>query len=384
MANASKIVDVLVVGGGVFGLWSALKAAQAGLNVLLIDKNGVGSGASGGVLGTLAAYAPHRWDDRKSFQRDALLRLEYEVAALETQTARRTGYRRIGRISPLRSAAFRRQISDREVGAKQWWSPIDPRFTYSIDPAEIWTRRNWINPDEASYGIAYETLAARIAPWRYIDALRAAVLRTCRVVEGIAYQRWHGGRAILSNGENIAVGAVVFAHGWCAFRDMEAATAHRRLGTGVKGQAVLLRPGMAQDWSNFPLIYDDNIYITPHENGLIGVGSTSETNWSNPCSIDKDNDGFLQKARQICPAIRDAEIVRWWAGVRPKSRKRNPIVGRLPCQAPLWAMTGGFKIGLGLAHHCATALVERLIGVENPMALPKSFQISAHFDRARH
>jgi hypothetical protein len=47
-------------------------------------------------------------------------------------------------------------------------------------------------------------------------------------------------------------------------------------------------------------------------------------------------------------------------------------------------MTGGFKIGLGLAHHCATALVERLIGTENPMALPKSFQVSAHFDRSRH
>ena len=46
--------DVLVVGGGVVGLWTALLAAQAGLGVIVVEEApGLGRGASGHNAGVI-------------------------------------------------------------------------------------------------------------------------------------------------------------------------------------------------------------------------------------------------------------------------------------------------------------------------------------------
>ncbi len=43
---ASTRFDLIVVGGGIYGVWAALDAAQRGLNVALLEQNDFGSGAS--------------------------------------------------------------------------------------------------------------------------------------------------------------------------------------------------------------------------------------------------------------------------------------------------------------------------------------------------
>ncbi|MGB3539390.1 MAG: FAD-dependent oxidoreductase [Mesorhizobium sp.] len=54
---ASKTVEVAIVGAGVVGLATALRLAGEGREVLLIDPNEPGSGASYGNAGTVAEYA---------------------------------------------------------------------------------------------------------------------------------------------------------------------------------------------------------------------------------------------------------------------------------------------------------------------------------------
>ncbi|MEO5757655.1 MAG: FAD-dependent oxidoreductase [Mesorhizobium sp.] len=55
--TGSKSVEIAVVGAGVVGLATALRLASEGREVLLIDPNEPGSGASFGNAGTLAEYA---------------------------------------------------------------------------------------------------------------------------------------------------------------------------------------------------------------------------------------------------------------------------------------------------------------------------------------
>lgn len=55
--TASKSVEIAVIGAGVVGLATALRLASDGREVLLIDPNEPGSGASSGNAGTLAEYA---------------------------------------------------------------------------------------------------------------------------------------------------------------------------------------------------------------------------------------------------------------------------------------------------------------------------------------
>ncbi|TIQ83020.1 MAG: FAD-binding oxidoreductase, partial [Mesorhizobium sp.] len=54
---ASEIVEIAIVGAGIVGLATALRLAADGREVLLIDANEPGSGASFGNAGTLAEYA---------------------------------------------------------------------------------------------------------------------------------------------------------------------------------------------------------------------------------------------------------------------------------------------------------------------------------------
>jgi glycine/D-amino acid oxidase-like deaminating enzyme len=54
---APETVEIAIVGAGVVGLATALRLAAEGRDVLLIDPNGPGSGASFGNAGTIAEYA---------------------------------------------------------------------------------------------------------------------------------------------------------------------------------------------------------------------------------------------------------------------------------------------------------------------------------------
>ena len=69
-------VDVTVRGAGIFGLSVAWACAQRGAKVQVIDPGGVAAGASGGIVGALAPHTPERWNDKKAFQFDSLLRAE--------------------------------------------------------------------------------------------------------------------------------------------------------------------------------------------------------------------------------------------------------------------------------------------------------------------
>ena len=66
-------VDVTVMGAGVFGLSVAYACLLRGAKVQVIDPAGVGTGASGGIIGALAPHVPEQWNPKKAFQLDSLL-----------------------------------------------------------------------------------------------------------------------------------------------------------------------------------------------------------------------------------------------------------------------------------------------------------------------
>ena len=68
--------ELVIVGGGIMGLWAALKADRHGIDTILIDGAGIASGASGGLLGSLMAHMPDRWNEKKQLQFEGLLTLE--------------------------------------------------------------------------------------------------------------------------------------------------------------------------------------------------------------------------------------------------------------------------------------------------------------------
>ena len=93
--------DLIVRGAGVFGLACAWACARRGARVHVVDPQGVGAGASGGVVGALAPHAPGGWNPKKAFQLDSLLMAADWWAAVAAAGGGAPGYARHGRLQPV-------------------------------------------------------------------------------------------------------------------------------------------------------------------------------------------------------------------------------------------------------------------------------------------
>ncbi|MCL6709930.1 FAD-binding oxidoreductase [Pseudomonas sp. R2.Fl] len=373
-------VDVLVVGGGIMGLWAALKAGRLGLKTLLVERDGLARGASGGLLGALMPHMPDKWNDKKQFQFDALLELEDEIAPLEAETGLTAGYRRCGRLIPLPKAHLRRIAERHEQEALTNWRQGRHDFGWTVMEAPA--VEGWPIAEAAASGLVHDTFAARVSPRRLTAMLIAAIgrLPSVTVRENAAVGRIDAvaGIAEFDGGERIAFGHAIVAAGHRSF-DMLAGTRRlaEPLGQPVKGQAALLRADVDPD---LPLLYLDGLYIVPHDDGTVAIGSTSENTFADPAGTDGQLDDLIASARRLAPMLADAPVVERWAGLRPKAIGRDPMVGAHPDLPRLVALTGGFKVSFGLAHRLADAALATVTGGQAD--LPEGFHLVSHLDLA--
>lgn len=372
------MTDLLIIGGGIMGLWAGVMADRAGLRTLLVERKVIGAGASGGVLGALMPHMPDRWNAKKQFQFDALVSLEAEIAALEAATGRSAGYRRSGRLMPLAKPHLRTIALRHEQDALVNWRAGDRQFhwhVYDQSPVE-----GWLDNAAAESGVVFDTLAARVAPRPFLATLSAYLRRSqhVRIEEG--REPVHidpaAGRADFADGSTEAFGDCIIANGVDAFPLLDGlANTPGPSGTGVKGQAALLKADVDP---NLPVVFTDGLYVVPHENGMVAVGSTSENAFDAPFSTDEQLDVLLARAADMVPFVRSAQVIERWAGIRPKAIGRDPMAGRHPDHQRIYALTGGFKISFGIAHRLATAVISEICG-ETDDSLPPSFRCRSHF-----
>ncbi len=367
--------DVLVIGAGVFGLSTARAAAEAGLSVTLVEADQVGSGASGGVLGALMPHMPARWNAKKAFQFEALAGLEGHIARLEAETGLETGYRRCGRVLPITTADLLAHHHARAAEARTHWNTPVTGFAYEIE--EAGDHAAWLAPEAAPFGVVRETLAARISPRRYLQALAQAFSARGRLITGAPVASVSGSApsVTLADGETLSAGAIVLAQGFSSFAMLEALTG-KPLGEGEKGQALRVA---APELSTMPAVYCDGLYVVPHGDGTVAIGSTAIAGRTDTEAEAGPAAALLARAIRFCPTLAGRELVETWAGVRPKPFGRDPLVGRIPGFDCILAATGGFKISFGIAHLVGAALAAELCGKEPEPPLPPTFRASAHF-----
>ncbi|MCF6367524.1 NAD(P)/FAD-dependent oxidoreductase [Rhizobium halophilum] len=373
--------DLVIIGGGIMGLWAALKADRLGIPTLLLEADRIASGASGGLLGALMPHVPDRWNDKKQFQFDALISLEVEIAQLEAETDRSCGYRRSGRLIPLPKPHLRDIALRHSEEAKANWGGDGRAFEWNVlDASESFG----LDPAFAEAGVVHETLAGRVSP-RMLMSVLAERLRASRhvtVAEGapVARVEPEQKRVVMKGGVEISFGHCVVAAGPSSFPllDRVGGPLPRSLGRPVKGQAALLKANMDPA---HPIIFLNGLYVVPHDDGMVAIGSTSEEEFEAPFATDEKLDDLLERARQLVPALRQAEVVGRWAGLRPKAIGREPMVGPHPDHPDLIALTGGFKVSFGIAHRLADAALSAMVG--RPMDVPASFTFASHLALAK-
>ncbi|NLS15497.1 FAD-binding oxidoreductase [Rhizobium sp. P40RR-XXII] len=377
-------VDLLIVGGGIMGLWAAVHAERLGIQALLVEAGYFGQGASGGLLGALMPHMPDKWSDKKQFQFDALVSLEEEIAALEAGTGLSAGYRRAGRLIPLPKPHLRQIALGHSRDAEAHWRKDEREFHWHVlDAAPI---PGWIDPTAGESGFVFDTLAARVAPRALLNVLQRflAGAQHVRLAEGLSVEGIDPEKAVATTNEgDIRFGRCILAAGYRSFPILDGLTEGRKssLGQPVKGQAAMLKADID---GGFPVIFRDGLYIVPHENGLVAVGSTSENRFGDPLSTDGQLDDLLAAARALAPMLAGAEVMERWAGLRPKAVDRDPMVGVHPDHPSLIALTGGFKVSFGLAHRLAEAAVREAADMPCSFKLPQSFTLASHISVISH
>ncbi|HZG28584.1 MAG TPA: FAD-binding oxidoreductase [Ensifer sp.] len=374
-----RSVDLLIVGGGVMGLWAALKAGRAGLEVLLVDEGRLGQGASYGHLGALMAHMPDKWNAKKQFQFDALLSLETEVSALEGETGLSTGYARTGRLIPLPKPHLRDIALWHEAEANINWRASDGR-SFEWRATNEPPAPGWPLAESIEGGFVLDTFAARAKPRAFTAVLTAALrrFRNVRIAENVSVLELDGARsaARLSSSETVGFGHAIIAAGYQSFPMLERILPLRDkpLGMPVKGQSALLA---AEIDPSLPLIFLDGLYVLPHKGGQVAIGSTSENSFEEPFTTDEQLEDLIVRARDLVPALKDAFVIDRWAGLRPKALARDPLVGPLPEAKRIIALTGGFKVSFGIAHRLADAALQSVLG-SSDVAIPDTFRVEHH------
>ena len=374
------VADLLIVGGGVLGLWAAKYAADAGMRVVLIDKKRCGSGGSRGLLGALAPHLPNATNEKKRFQLHALDELPGLVAELEEQSGLSANYGQTGRLMPIRVPGFQKRVERCILEAPMNWQL--GRRSYQFEQVDAAQYEGWVNPELASLGLAFDNLSARVVPRSLMQVLFASVMDRIEIIEDcelISFDR-QARRAALCEGRMILADKIVLSAGFETYELLKPLVGSD-LGHGVKGHSSLFE---LDGVSHQPSLYDNGVYVVPHADGTVAVGSSSQNEWSDEHGVDEGHCmPYIERAKELCPALRGGRFLTHWAGVRPRSFAKEPIVGALDERGDVHVLTGGFKISFGIAHRLAQAFVERLLGSDQKVSLPASYKVSYHLEEAK-
>ncbi len=340
------MADVTVRGAGIFGLTIAWMCRRRGARVRLVDPHGVASGASGGVVGALSPHAPDAWNDLKQFQLDSLLATETFWQEVDAVSGQASGYLRNGRLQSLDNDQAVVRAREREATARTHWGRS---AAWQVVPAE----GDW--PVSGTRLAVFDSLTARLNPGRASHSLATAL-----EAEGVPVVA-----------EAPDEGKVVWATGPAGLAQLGTAFG-RPVGRGVKGQALVLSCNLA----NRPQLQVDGLYIVPHAGGTVGVGSTSELDYSDGQATDHLADDLHRRAVEACPALGDAPLVRRWAGVRPRARSRMPMLGPWPERPGHFVANGGFKIGFGVSVEVGRVMTDLLLDGRD--AIAPDFRVEAN------
>ncbi len=346
------MAETEVFGGGIFGLSVAFACLKRGAKVRLIEKRHIGSGASGGVVGALAPHTPDNWNDKKQFQFESLVAGQKFWAEVDALSGVSSGYGRTGRLVTIPDARQLDLARMRVDSAKKFWHGLADWSV--LNDTEI----AGLAPISPTGYVTFDTLSARMSP-------RAA----CNSLAG-AFQAL-GGEIILGETTGRVADAVVLCTG---YEGLEALSAElgQPIGKGVKGQGILLE----HDARTRPQVFAGGLHFIPHANGTLAVGSTTEIDWDEPDQTDELLSELHARAVEVCPVLHGAKLLQRWAGVRPRGRRRAPILGRHPTRDGVFIANGGFKIGFGMAVKVGEVMADLVLnGTAN---IPESFTIGAN------
>lgn len=339
----TSATEVLVVGGGVIGLAVADAVARRGISVALVERDRVANAASAGAAGLLAALiesqGPGPFLDlalagRRAFAEDA--------EALSAETGIDVGYRVTGTLRVAESSDMADELRDRVRWQKE--RGLDVRF---LAPAEV----RGVEPGlrDGLHGALFSPDDHQVTSHLLANALamraerRGALIGEHSPVAGLVRDGDGVVGVRLADGDEVHARTVVLAAGpWTPGVSPIALPVRP-----VKGQLVHLQPSAAGTIRH--PVFASSVYLVPKAAGHVIAGATEEDAGFATSTSDAVTDRLVGAARALVPAFGEAKVAAVWAGLRPATSDRLPIIGRHRSLPGLIFATGHFRNGVLLS-----------------------------------
>ncbi len=375
---AVRASDCIVIGGGVMGCALALRLAQAGASVLVLEKAIPGAEASSAAAGILAAQEEAR-EPGPLFELGLASRARFPAFAAELRelVGIDVAYRRTGVLAAC--------VDDAGLVA------LEARFAWQRAAGQ---RVVMLSADEARVlepGLGPRIHAAlsfpddaQLEPRAYARALSLAAARAgVTFVTGAWVTRVldEGERVagVLAGGERYLAPSVVVAAGsWSSLVD----------GAGLAPHAVRPLRGQIVELETRPpavcgtIVSPRGGYVVGRADGRVLCGSTmEEAGWDKVVTAG-GMAHVLDVALELVPGLAAAPVTASWANFRPATLDELPLIGPAAL-AGLFVATGHFRNGILLSAITAELVRDLVLGRTpafdlTPFAVGRATAASAH------
>ncbi len=316
-----QTTDVVVIGAGVQGCAAALRLAQAGLKVTVLERSIPGaeaSSAAGGILSPgVEAQEPSPFYDLCAA---SLRRYPGFAAEVERISGMSVGYRVGGTLEVALDDDHARVLAARAPALSRIGAKVEV-----IDGDEVRRLEPGISPE--TRGALWFVDEASLDPRLLVKALAVAAARVgATFVTGIVRRvAVENGRAVGVDHETgrISAGAVVLAAGaWSMLVEgngLPANAVHP-----VRGQMLLLdtRPPLLSR-----VCFSDKGYLVPRSDGRVLCGSTMEDAGFEKAVTAGGMARVLEMALELAPPLAKAPFLDCWSNFRPASPDGSPVLG---------------------------------------------------------
>jgi glycine oxidase len=359
--------DVLVVGGGVIGLAVAWRARQAGMSVVVLERDAVGRATSRVAAGMLAPVAEVEFGQagRRSLElglRSAAMWRAF-ATELEASSGVSVGLLRTGTLLAARDEDDAREL-ERQLEFRRSLGLTVRRLLASeareLEPALAPTVRLAL---EAPEDHSVDPRLVVVALERACDAAGVQI-RADSTVSGVELDAARGRLTgvVLANGESVRGGQIVLAAGpWSGQIEGLPLVAGVPV-RPVKGQILRLRDPAGAGLLARVLRFRGG-YLVPRGDGRYVLGATVEERGFELAPTAGGVYGLLRDAHELVPNITELQIEELSVGLRPGTPDNVPAIGRGEAEGLIWA-TGHYRNGILLAPLTAELVLGVLAGGE--------------------
>lgn len=353
--------DAIIIGAGIIGVSLAIELSKRRLRVLVVDKGEPGREASWAAGGMLADF-PLEMAPALLELATASARMYPEfVHELQDESGLKIDLRSQGTLVLILEPELRPVLAGHSPATTR--SSALPRALAELEPA-LRLSDNLASPltalflKERSVDPRHVTVAAiAAARHRGIDFSSGDQVLAVEVSNGKA-------SGVRTNKTQFAAGIVVNCAGaWAG-----------QIGSGslpvrpVKGQMLCVV--MPEKELVRHVIRTPDVYLIPRSDGRMLIGATAEEAGFDKQTIPETIQKLRKAALDLVPKLAEARFLQAWAGLRPGTPDKLPILGAT--STPGYFVAGGhFRDGILLAPITAKVMAELITGQRPQIDLSK-------------